>query len=475
VVFDHHSQPSIDWYGRGVAAAEVTEALWRRVGGEPEALAALDVVDDGPALPSVYRVTDAATATVAATTLAAARLWQERGGPQARARVGSREAAVAFRSERYLRLVRPDGVRVPMAGPDDRTGDYRTRDGWIRLHCNYPAHRAAVDEVLGAGDPQDWTAVELEEAVVAAGGAAAALRSRAGWASHPQGSAVARLPLLGRARSGSEHAPRLPAASRPLAGVRVLDLTRVIAGPVAGRILAAHGAQVLRVGADHLALVADLVVDTGFGKRFTHLDLRRDEGRDALRRLVTQADVVLEAFRPGALARLGFGPEQCAELRPGLIYVEISAWGQVGPWSERRGFDSLVQMACGIADEGRIAANDPHGRPRPLPAQVLDHATGFLAALGAIQGLRQRHAGGEGSRVQVSLSATAAWLDSLGRDPGGRTVADPGIDDVSDLLIEDETPYGRVSHVRPPGQIDGAPPRWTTAPQRPGADTPVWT
>jgi crotonobetainyl-CoA:carnitine CoA-transferase CaiB-like acyl-CoA transferase len=459
-----------------VAALDVVRDLWRRVGGEPEALAALDVIDDGPVLPSLLRVTDAALATVAATTLAAAKLWQERGGPQAaRARTGSREAAVAFRSERYLRRVQPDGTRVPMAGQDDRTGDYRTRDGWIRLHCNYPAHRAAVDSVLGAGDPREWSAVELEEAVVAAGGAAAALRSRAEWADHPQGSAVARLPLLGRARSGLGHAPGLSPAARPLAGVRVLDLTRVIAGPVAGRILAAHGAEVLRVGADHLALLPELVVDTGFGKRFTHLDLASEGGREALRRLVAQADVVLQAFRPGALARLGFGPGECADMRPGLVYVEISAWGQTGPWSERRGFDSLVQTACGIADEGRIAAGDPQGPPRPLPAQVLDHATGFLAALGAIQALRHRTASGDGSHVQVSLAATAAWLDSLGRDPSGLSIADPGVDDVADLLIEDETPYGRVSHVRPPGHIDGAPPRWVTPPRRPGTDTPVWT
>ena len=459
-----------------MTAVDVARDLWRRVGGEPEALATLDVIDDGPVLPSTFRVTDAALATVAATTLAAAKLWQERGGPQAaRARVGSREAAVAFRSERYLRHVQPDGAPVPMAGQDDRTGDYRTRDGWIRLHCNYPAHREAVEEILGTGDPRDWAAVDLEQAVLAAGGAAAALRSRAEWASHPQGSAVARLPLLGRARSGPGDALGLPPAARPLAGVRVLDLTRVIAGPVAGRILAAHGAQVLRVGADHLALVPDLVVDTGFGKRFTHLDLRREEGREALSRLMAQADVVLQAFRPGALARLGFGPQECAERRPGLVYVEISAWGQTGPWGERRGFDSLVQLASGIADDGRIAVGDPLGPPRPLPAQVLDHATGFLAALGAIQALRHRQARGGGSRIQVSLAATAAWLDSLGRDPSGLDVADPGVDDVADLLIEDETPYGRVSHVRPPGHIDGAAPRWTNPPQRPGTDTPVWT
>ncbi len=445
------------------------ERLWRWAGGEPDALQALELTDEAPALPSIFRVTDAAAAAVGATTLAAAKLWQERGGVAStpRVRVSAREAAIAFRSERYLRAdVEP--VR------DDLTGDHRAADGWIRLHCNYPAHRAAADAVLGDGDPKDWRAVDLEEAVVAAGGAAAALRTREQWAAHPQGAAVARLPIVGRARLGEEPGGPLPPSRRPLDGVRVLDLTRVIAGPVAGRLLAAHGAQVLRVGADHLPLVPDLVVDTGFGKRFTHVDLRTSAGVATVRDLVAQADVVLQAYRPGALQRLGLGPVHCARLRPGLTYVDISAWGATGPWAQRRGFDSLVQMACGIADEGRVAAGDPDGPPRPLPAQALDHATGFLAALGAIQALRQRQVSGAGSHVQVSLAATAAWLDGLGRDPSAAAVADPTADDVADLLREDETPYGLVRHVRPPGPIDGAPPAWTSPPQRPGADRPVW-
>jgi crotonobetainyl-CoA:carnitine CoA-transferase CaiB-like acyl-CoA transferase len=429
----------------------------------------LDIVDDGPVLPSTFRVAEAAAASVGATTLAAARLWQERtrASSTPRVRVGGRESAVAFRSDRYLRAAVP-AVR------DDRTGDFRTADGWIRLHANYPGHRAAIDRVLGDGDPRDWAAVDLEEAVVAAGGAAAALRSRDEWAAHPQGAAVARLPIVGRARLGEVGPGGLPPARRPLDGVRVLDLTRVIAGPVAGRTLAAHGAQVLRVGADQLALVPELVVDTGFGKRFTHVDLRRREGVDTLRGLVAQADVVVQAFRPGALERLGLGPAECAALRPGLTYVDISAWGATGPWAARRGFDSLVQMACGIAHEGRVAAGELDGAPRPLPAQVLDHATGFLAALGAIQALRQRLVTGEGSHVQVSLAATAAWLDGLGRVPQGLATPDPGFADVADLLLTDETPFGPVTHVRPPGHIEGAPPAWLTPPHRPGADLPVW-
>ena len=467
-----------------MALGDALADLWREAGGEPEALGDIALIDDGPVLPSTFAVDLAATVAVGASTLAAARLWHQRRAdpsqpteePSPRVTVGSRESAVAFRSERYLRVPDED------LGLGDRlTGDYETGDGWIRLHCNYPDHRAAVLRVLGVGEPdvpaavRRWSAGDLEEAVALAGGAAAALRSAKQWTAHPQGVAVAGLPLIGRRRLG-DSGPGLSSAGadRPLAGVRVLDLTRVIAGPVAGRTLAAHGADVLRVGADHLALVPALVVDTGFGKRFTHLDLRTPGGVEALRELIARVDVVLQAFRPGALAARGFGPDECAALRPGLVYVDISAWGPSGPWRDRRGFDSLVQVACGIADEGRIAAGDPTGRPRALPAQVLDHATGYLAALGAIQALRHRQATGGGSHVEVSLARTAHWSDQLGRVPRGLETPDPTSEAVADLLLTDDTPFGSVTHVRPPGLIDGAALRWSGPPHRPGADPPRW-
>jgi crotonobetainyl-CoA:carnitine CoA-transferase CaiB-like acyl-CoA transferase len=441
-------------------------------------------------LPSTFAVATAATATVAAATLSAARLWRERDGTDEdpMVRVDARDAAIAFRSERYLRI---DGAPLPAL--DRLTGDFPARDGWVRLHCNYPNHRNAALRALGLStdDPDAVAtavskrdavatavskrdAVETEEAILGAGGAAAALRSPAHWRTHPQSRAISTVPLVAVDQLDPTPPDRLPPADRPLRGVRVLDLTRVIAGPVAGRTLAAHGAQVLRVGADHLPLVPALVVDTGFGKRFCHIDLRAHSGRETLRRLIAEADVVVQAFRPGALARLGLGPLDCARLRPGLVYVDVSAWGQVGPWRGRRGFDSLVQMASGIADEGRAAAGEPHGPPRHLPAQVLDHATGFLPAFGAIEGLRRRHAHSGSWHVHVSLARTANWLAGLARVPSGLSIPDPGLDDVADLEDEAPTPFGVVRHVRPPGTITGAPPHWDSPPRRPGSDLPTW-
>ncbi|MFC4591764.1 CoA transferase [Sphaerisporangium corydalis] len=252
---------------------------------------------------------------------------------------------------------------------------------------------------------------------------------------------------------------------RPLEGVRVLDLTRVIAGPVTTRTLAAYGAQVLRVGAAHLPEVPGLVISTAFGKRSCELDLRTRQGADAFRRLVAGADVVVQSYRPGALAGLGFGPADLAAIRPGIVCVDISAYGGRGPWAGRRGFDSLVQMACGIADEGGRGE-----RPVPLPAQVLDHATGWLAALGAVAGILRGRAEGGSWHVEVALARTALWLDGLGRVPG----ANVGEPEAGDLLEEAETPLGRLTYVRPPGKIAGVRPYWSSPPPHRAEHPPEW-
>ncbi|GAB3877475.1 hypothetical protein GCM10029964_026640 [Kibdelosporangium lantanae] len=218
-------------------------------------------------------------------------------------------------------------------------------DGWVRLHCNYPHHLAAVTTALGTSVDRDEVAaavarrpaLEVEEAVVAAGGAAGALRPKDEWLRHPQGVALADLPLVSVERIGDAPPRPLSTADRPLAGVRVLDLTHVIAGPVAGRTLAAHGADVLAVGAAHLPVVAPLLLDTQFGKRSTYLDLRNPDEAGKLRELVGDADVFLQSYRPESLAGRGFGAAELAALRPGIVVVDVSAWGWVGPWRTRRG------------------------------------------------------------------------------------------------------------------------------------------
>ncbi|TCO52463.1 CoA transferase [Actinocrispum wychmicini] len=486
------------------------------------------MTEPDPVLPGRFRIGAAAASIVSRTTEAAGEMLRARGTDPGAVRVDPRHAAVAFRSERYLKLdpadlaepvlsvpngnvdsgdLRPPSLQgcaetatgrgrgaspvgaspvgaaaVGAAGfvaemlakiasgavQDPLTGDYRAKDGWVRLHCNYPHHAAAVATALGTAVDRDEVvaavarrgAIEVEEAVVAAGGAAAAQRGRDEWLAHPQGVALRKLPLVLVERIGDAPPVRPSTADRPLAGMRVVELTHVIAGPVAGRTLAAHGADVVHVGARHLPVVAPLLLDTQFGKRSTYLDLRDDEDAGKLRELVRDADVFVQSYRPDSLAARGFGPADLAALRPGIVVVDISAWGWAGPWRTRRGFDSLAQMATGIA------AGDP---PLPLPLQFLDHGTGWLAAAAAIEALTRRITEGGSWRVRVSLARTGMWLDEMGRTETAGT--EPEVDD---LLAETDTSFGRITHIRIPGELPGSPPYWDRGPGIPGADPPEW-
>lgn len=375
-----------------------------------------------------------------------------------------RIAALAFGSERWLRI----GGAPPAAAWAELSGDYRAADGWVRLHCNYPQHARAACRALSV--PADRTAVaeavslrpalEIEEGVLAAGGVAAAMRTAAEWRAHPAGRAARSSPLVTVDRLDAERRQRTP-ADRPLAGMRVLELTHVLAGPVCGRTLAAHGADVLHVGAAHLPTVRRLVIDTGFGKRTTHLDLRTGADRETLRRLVAEADVFVQSFRPGTLAARGFGFDELARLRPGIVVVHLSAYGHVGPWRSRRGFDSLVQMATGIADEAAA------GRPVPLPVQALDHAMGWLAAATVCTLLRRQATEGGSWLARLSLARVAAWLDDLGRQ-------EPGASLEPSELARIDSPFGTLSYLPIPGSIAAARPRYDHAPHLPGSDRPVW-
>jgi crotonobetainyl-CoA:carnitine CoA-transferase CaiB-like acyl-CoA transferase len=252
---------------------------------------------------------------------------------------------------------------------------------------------------------------------------------------------------------------------------RVLDLTRVIAGPTASKILALHGAEVLRIEPAGFPEVPTLTVDTGFGKRSATLDLRAPEDRVVFEGLVRETDVVVHGYRPGAMAALGYGDDALVALRPGLVVATLSAWGAGGPWEQRRGFDSLVQMASGIAAEGMVAYDAE--RPVPLPMQLLDHATAYLLALGILQALRRRRDEGGAWSVSVALASTAAWLSALGRSEGLH-VAEPDLATVDGHVDSMPSPWGRLRFIRPAGTVDGRPLRWTKAPEPAGTSAPAW-
>lgn len=297
------------------------------------------------------------------------------------------------------------------------------------------------------------------------------VRSREEWRAHPQGRAVAALPVLEIVKIGE--APAAPAGRgpRPLSGVRALDLTRVIAGPVCGRTLAAHGADVLLVSAPHLPSLPDLVIDTGLGKLSTSLDLRRAEDGERLRALIRDADVFCQSYRPQALARLGLGPEDVARMRPGIVYVTLSAFGHTGPWRERRGFETIIQSVSGMAQEQGRALGLDH--PHHLPAQVVDHGTGYLAAFGALIALARRAREGGSYLVRVSLAQTGWWVDDLGRVDGSRT-PDVTLEEIQDLLAESDSPFGRLRHVVPAGRLSETPPFWARPSVPLGTHEPAW-
>lgn len=396
-------------------------------------------------LPSYFRTTDLAEASIGLAGAALARLS---GGA---VEVDRRRAALWFDM-----TLDPQGWELPSVW-DAVAGVYQTRDGWIRLHTNAPHHRdralsvlnAPVDREAVAKAVSGWAGAELEAAIVAAGGCAAELRSMANWAAHPQGRAVALEPLV----HWEQHADCAPQAAE-VSGLKVLDLTRVLAGPVATRFLAGFGAQVLRI--DPLDWNEPGVeMEVTLGKRCAGLDLRQDEGMARLKELLREADVFVHGYRADALERLGLGDELRRSLNPALVDVRLNAYGWTGPWRGRRGFDSLVQMSCGIAAHGMAEAGADG--PVPLPVQALDHATGYLMAACVLQGLARR-ARGEVVSARVSLARTAHEVMQHRcalETEGAITLA---ADDFSGAI--EQTSWGPARRVTPPLKVNGAAPQW---------------
>src|SRR5262249_45249647 len=339
------------------------------------------------------------------------------------------------------------------------------RDGLLKLlRCDY--HRAAVGDAL-----RGWRAEALEQAAAEAGLAVAACRSFAEWDAHPQARPISRLPLFSIAGTGEAPPQPLPAGERPLSGIRVLDLTRVIAGPVGGRTLAVHGADVLLVTASHLPATEVFVIDSGRGKLSTSIDLRAASGCEALTHLLSEADVFVQSYRPGAIAEHGFGPQAAARIRPGLIYVSLCAYGHEGPWAARDGYDSLVQTASGFNDAEAqwFAAPEPHG----LPSQAQDHGRGCLGACAAMTALARRVREGGTWHARVSLAQTGYWLRGLGRIDG-MGCPDPSFDDVQDRLEDSASGFGRLTAVRHSAVMSETPPQWARPSVPLGTHPPAW-
>jgi crotonobetainyl-CoA:carnitine CoA-transferase CaiB-like acyl-CoA transferase len=456
--------------------ADALAGLWALAGLPPEALPFAHLPGTDPVYPSSFRVATAAQSTIAAAALAACELGHQRGTPRQHVTVEAAHAAAEC-----LAWFSIDG-RVPELW-DQFSGLYRAADGWVRIHANFRHHRDGALRLLGL-DPASaqrkdaeramlaWQAQDFEQAAADAGLVATALRSFAQWDASEQGRAIASQPLFTITRIGDAPARELPALhaqQRPLEGIRVLDLTRILAGPVGGRALAAYGADVMLVNAPHLPNI-EAIADTSRGKRSCLLDLRDPAGRSAMQALLRDAHVFIQGYRPGGLQSLGHGPEALAERRPGIVYVSLTAYGAEGPWKDRRGFDSLVQTATGFNHAEAEAAGTPD-KPRPLPMQILDEATGYLIAFAASAALLRQQQEGGSWHVQVSLAQTGHWIRQLGRVQDGFSVTTPGLEP---FLESSPSSFGLLRAVRHSAQLSRTPAAWTRPSQRPGDSPPRW-
>jgi crotonobetainyl-CoA:carnitine CoA-transferase CaiB-like acyl-CoA transferase len=456
---------------------QILADLWTLAGGDPTALEAVTLTGEEPQLPSSFRVAAAAQTSIAAAGLAAAHVWKLRGGQDQKINVEMRHAVVECRSERYLRVE----DQAPPPAWDAIAGVYKTRgQRFVRLHTNFPHHRDAVCRVLNCKAERaevqaalmQWDAEAFETAAYQAGGVVAMMRSHDEWSETPQARALAALPVLTIEKIGDAAPKPWPPGNRPLAGLRVLDLSRVIAGPVAGRTLAVHGADVLLVSGADLPAIPWLTIDTGRGKLTTFIDLKRGEGRRQLKELLRETDIFSQGYRPQALADLGFSPEEAARINPGIIYVSLSAYGHVGPWASRRGFDSLVQTTTGFNHAEGVAAGIDG--PKELPAQILDHATGYLMAFGAMMAKARQSREGGSWHVRVSLAQTGRWIWNLGRVANGLKTEDLKGEAIRPFVEQVPSGFGSLQAIRHTAQLSRTPAFWSRPAMPLGSHPPQW-
>ena len=454
------------------------ESIWHLTKESTDCLDRVILSGSEPIFSSVYKTGVASQTSIAAAGLAAAEIWKYRTDTDQTVKVDMTHSSVAFRSERYSTV---DG-HPSRSLTDDIHGFYKCGDGgWIQLHTNYPKHRIGMIEALRCKDSRDSVATSLknlssdeaESILTAKNLPAAKMRTREEWYKHEQGLEISKLPLLEIDKiSDSEPIRFAHEPIRPLDSIKVLELTKVIAGPVIGRTLSEHGADVLWVNGPQLDLIEGLVIDMSRGKRPVNIDLDSNEGKKQLIELASNADVFIQGYRPGSIANKGFSPESLSKLNPGIICVELSAFSHKGPWANRRGFDSLLQTVSGIGYEGG-KANNIDGMVH-LPCQALDHATGYLGAMGVMIALLRRAREGGSWRVRVSLAQTAHWLTSLGKMNHIENL-DLNSSDIDQFMEYTNSPFGTVSYVKPTALLSRTPGGWSTEPSPFGTYQPEWT
>ncbi len=433
------------------------------------------IVGHDPILANRFPVSEAAAVALAAGGVAASDLWELKTGRRQQVRVDVRKAGLSLRATLVMRL---NGGPPPPSWADGNplVDLYRCRDGrWVHLHGNFPHLAAGTMAVLGcARDRDEITAAvarrdgqELEDALAANRQCGAMARTAEEWAAHPQGQAMANVPRVEIIKLADSDPRPMPAGDQPLAGVRVLDLTRILAGPTHARTLAQYGADVLHITSPTLPTSQVWVMDTNQGKLSAYLDLDVADDLACLRALAGEADVFAQGFRVGALERRGFGPRDLAAIRPGIIYVSINCYGQVGPWLGRPGWEQLAQTVTGLA-----CAQGTPDRPERMPVAACDYTTGYLAALGTMVALGLRAREGGSYHVRASLVQSGMWFQRLGPTCDPAQATGPG--DTSALTIDADTAWGQLTYLTPCVDLSETPPVWTRQPVPLGTHPAAW-
>jgi hypothetical protein len=461
--------------------------IWRQLGLPEHALGSLELPVDGECLPSSFKVDVLAQSTIAVSSLAAALYWSvQHAKPVPPVIVLAEHACIEFKSERLYTLNGKTGS--PPWGPIG--GLHKASDGFVRIHDSFPNTRQNALQILGLGPEASrddvgkavmkWNAAQLETEAFQRGAVIAALRSFKEWDVLPQAKAVVDFPILISKVAHTSPYVRQTSAGVPhnrcLRGIRVVEMSRVIAAPVAGKTLAAHGADVVWITSPSLPDLPDLDIDLSRGKRTVQLNIDKNEDKAKLMDLISTADVFIQSYRPGSLAAKGFSAEELHKANPSLIVASLSAYGPDGPWSQNRGFDSLVQTCSGI----NVAEAQSYGADesaRVLPCQAFDHGAGYLLATGIMAALYKRATEGGMYEVKVSLAGVMKYLRSLGRYEGKsgfnrKDFTQP--QDVERYLETRETGFGTLRAIRHAAKIGNMELGWEIMPKPLGSDSPVW-
>jgi hypothetical protein len=417
-------------------------------------------------LPTPFRAATAAAAALGLSASAAGEIWRLRGGEKQTVAIDLDVAAATLKAGELVRL---DGKPVTQE-TSPATGFYQSGDGrWLRLHGG--AQEARLLDLLNAKHDakavmegvSKWNGLALEDAMAFMRLCGSVVRTEEEWRLSPHGR-MQGAPIMLK-KIGAAQPLRLGTSETPLSGLRVLDVSRYLSGPLCAGLLAQHGAEVLAVRTQRLADDRASQLYTDAGKRKIALDLAKPAEAEMLRKLAREADVFVDSNRVGALAGLGFSPASLAHIAPGIVHVSISAFGGEGPWAQRRGFEDVVQAATGLAAEqgaftGARRKAGHEAQPELIPAQLLATLTGQLAAAGTVAALMRRIREGGSWRVETSLAATSSWLISLGRlDAVPAKWEPPRALDA--YLRSCETEDGRLESLGPVVRMSRTPPLWS--------------